>query len=385
MQTNPRIPNTMSHKGLEFLARIAASVKPGNSILEAGSLYGCTAWVFSKNAPRDVKVYAIDPWEEQKFLRRFRMNNLRAPALSEHAFKAYTHDCENLIAVKGYSPAAAEALALDNLDVVFEDAAHNYDVLKQNIDYFYPRLNKGGIICGDDYSGSFPGVIRGVNELAEAIGVKPFVSGQVWAIRKPDPDSDADQSLYARLGPLYANEIGVRLETVSGNLSESDPQCFTPNLFKPEKLKTLSLFWKEQTESNLSFYWQLRFADGSKSKKFAPADICEIDGRDVIGMRVQLKGSGKGGYHVGYQMAQARSEDDDVVGLGPYREKFNGGWLTTTQPGFWMYSFNVSLVTSEVRKMRSEHSTLKKLGREVGEKLFGEKSQKPKKKLIPGL
>lgn len=36
-------------------------------------------------------------------------------------------------------------------DLIFIDADHSYDAVKQDIEVWYPKLKKGGIICGHDY------------------------------------------------------------------------------------------------------------------------------------------------------------------------------------------------------------------------------------------
>ena len=375
MLTNSLIPNTMSHKGLEHLARIASSANKGSKILEAGSLYGCSAWVLAKNAPEGAQVYAIDPWEHQGFLNRFKINNHRVPDLSIHAFKAYTYDCDNLTAVQGYSPQAAENLDIENLDVVFEDAAHSYDVLKQNIEYFYPKLNPGGIFCGDDYQSAFPGVIKCVDELAEHLGVKPQVCGQVWAIRKPlEENSSAD--LYQKVGNLYESEIGVSIETETGEELIASPHCFTPNIFHPKEIAKLSLFWHINGNTKLDFTWKLKFSDGELSSDLKSGETVSLNGRKVVGLKVELVGQNIDNFSVGYQIAETQSLDEEFKEIGPSRERFNGAWLEVSRPSGWIYALSVGLVTQELKHMRKRHASLIKAGKDVGEKLFGDAGKK---------
>jgi len=381
MLINSSIPNTMSHKGLEHLARIASSASESSTILEAGSLYGCSAWVLSKNAGKNVKVIAIDPWEHKGFLNRFKINNLRVPDLSKHAFQAYTHDCENLTPIQGYSPQAAEGLDISNLDVVFEDAAHSYDILKQNVEYFFPKLNPGGIFCGDDYQSAFPGVIKCVDELAKSIGVTPQICGQVWAIRKPLVEAESDSDLYAKVGNLFDAEIGVKLTTVDDVDLVAAPHCFTPNLFHPEKLSNISLFWHSNSSlDDLDFVWNLKFADGTESGEKASGSVVDLTDQKAIAIKVSLKGKNKSQYLVGYQIAEATSLTAELNTLGPSRERFNGTWLNVTDATSSIYALSVGLVTPELRRMRSEHASLIKAGKEVGEQLYGDAGKKNKKK-----
>jgi hypothetical protein len=48
---------------------------------------------------------------------------------------------------------------------VYIDASHDYESVKEDIIAWLPKVKKGGIICGDDYTPGWPGVMRAVNEV----------------------------------------------------------------------------------------------------------------------------------------------------------------------------------------------------------------------------
>lgn len=50
-------------------------------------------------------------------------------------------------------------------DVVYIDASHEYENVKQDILSWYPKVKNGGFICGDDYHPGWPGVVEAVNDL----------------------------------------------------------------------------------------------------------------------------------------------------------------------------------------------------------------------------
>lgn len=50
-------------------------------------------------------------------------------------------------------------------DIIYIDASHDYESVKKDILSWLPKLKKNGIICGDDYSIYFPGVVQAVNEV----------------------------------------------------------------------------------------------------------------------------------------------------------------------------------------------------------------------------
>jgi len=59
----------------------------------------------------------------------------------------------------------ASKVVQNNLDLVFIDANHGYDYVKEDIELWIPKTKKGGIICGHDYSDTYClGVKRAVHE-----------------------------------------------------------------------------------------------------------------------------------------------------------------------------------------------------------------------------
>ena len=51
------------------------------------------------------------------------------------------------------------------IDVVFIDADHEYDSIRQDIEIWSKLIRKGGIICGHDFRSEFPGVQQAVQKL----------------------------------------------------------------------------------------------------------------------------------------------------------------------------------------------------------------------------
>ena len=53
-------------------------------------------------------------------------------------------------------------------DIVYIDASHDYESVKQDIIHWLPKVKTGGVICGDDYIDGWPGVVKAVNEIFAA-------------------------------------------------------------------------------------------------------------------------------------------------------------------------------------------------------------------------
>jgi hypothetical protein len=67
-------------------------------------------------------------------------------------------------------------------DIVYIDASHEYDYVKEDILTWLPKVKNGGIICGDDYVDGWPGVIQAVDEIFnKEINI---VGHQQWWVKK---------------------------------------------------------------------------------------------------------------------------------------------------------------------------------------------------------
>ena len=58
---------------------------------------------------------------------------------------------------------ASQLYENNSLDFVFIDASHKYNDVKDDIEHWFPKVRKGGMLAGDDLS--WPGVGKAVKEL----------------------------------------------------------------------------------------------------------------------------------------------------------------------------------------------------------------------------
>lgn len=70
------------------------------------------------------------------------------------------------------------------LDMVFLDADHRYEFVRQDINLWWPKLRKGGVMVGHDY-GIFQGVDKAADEKAAELGVTVTRLGHcLWLLKK---------------------------------------------------------------------------------------------------------------------------------------------------------------------------------------------------------
>jgi len=78
---------------------------------------------------------------------------------------------------------ASEHIKDGELDLVFIDAAHDFDNVDRDIDAWFPKVKEGGIVSGHDWNHKFPGVQRAVAKHFDLMHVQTFPDS-VWCVRK---------------------------------------------------------------------------------------------------------------------------------------------------------------------------------------------------------
>lgn len=153
----------MSEPELEWLGAEAAA---SASVAEIGSLHGRSAFMLLTRC--DGPVYCVDPWDDE----------------GDHCYPSFMRGCghfANLVAVRGYSPAAADLVP--DVDMVFIDGNHDYEQVRADLAAWLPKTRR--LICGHDYQnadGGFPGVAEAVHEMfGLAFDVAPDTA--IWFVR----------------------------------------------------------------------------------------------------------------------------------------------------------------------------------------------------------
>jgi predicted O-methyltransferase YrrM len=157
------------------------------TFVEVGCKEGRTTGFVLANCP-DVRVIAIDPWMKQP-----KSDDSTRETYEDWDFEKIERTFwENVGEHKDRctmwirrSVSAAPQVAQDHgsVDVVFIDALHDYESVKQDISLWWPLVREGGFICGHDFQHKFPGVMRAVAHHFPLmrVGVCP---DSVWFVQK---------------------------------------------------------------------------------------------------------------------------------------------------------------------------------------------------------
>lgn len=153
----------------------------GRTVAEVGCKEGRTT-EYLLSAFEDSFVYAIDPFEnianEGESYADWDFDEIRADFLRRT--KDYRGRYQLL---EMTSLAAASCVIADkSLDLVFIDAAHDYENVHADIEAWYPKVKPRGFICGHDWNHKWPGVQRAVADHFNLMHVQTFPDS-VWGLQ----------------------------------------------------------------------------------------------------------------------------------------------------------------------------------------------------------
>lgn len=133
------------------------------------------------NSVKPKKLHLIDPWME------------------DHHQQHYFQVCErfsNEIASgrvevhRGKSQDVYERFPDEYFDWIYVDGNHNYNSVRRDLDLYYPKVKRYGLITGDDYRlvGKRKGLREAVAEITEKYGMRLIlIKNNQYILWKKDP------------------------------------------------------------------------------------------------------------------------------------------------------------------------------------------------------
>jgi glycosyltransferase involved in cell wall biosynthesis len=161
------IPGWMTFREQLFLYTQAKKME---SVIEVGSWKGKSTYALCKSGCPSVT--AIDHWKGSVGEDAHKEAN----EISIFAqFNENMKEFSNLNAIIGDSNLASGTFSDKSVDMIFIDAGHTYEEVRNDIRTWLPKARI--LICGHDYVSGWPGVIRAVDE---EIGGIDGVEGTIW-------------------------------------------------------------------------------------------------------------------------------------------------------------------------------------------------------------
>lgn len=157
------IPGWMSIMELAWLAEQATK---HSRIVEIGSYLGRSTRALADNTPG--WVLAVDDWKgprdaqhDKDLFKKFNENMM--DECYDESFvpseNVRTLQCDH----ESVEPSQIEGNT-NGFDMIFLDGSHEYEDVKRDIGKWLPFLEKGGLICGHDFSDEYPSVQQAVKE-----------------------------------------------------------------------------------------------------------------------------------------------------------------------------------------------------------------------------
>lgn len=155
------------------------------TFVEVGCKEGRTTGHILKNAP-DARAIAIDPWIAQpkgSDPKRETYASWDFEEIERAFWENVGEDKERCTMYRATSKDAATDVPDGGVDLVFIDALHDYESVKEDIALWWPKVRAGGMLAGHDFNHQWPGVERAVAEGFDLmqVGIAP---DSVWFVIK---------------------------------------------------------------------------------------------------------------------------------------------------------------------------------------------------------
>lgn len=258
-------PRTMTLAGLQFLQALAAQRKTG-CYLEIGPLFGSSTNAIDAGRRDDeVPIHTIDTFENAPWVRK-----RLGLDLNRDTFEKFTSGISNLNIHEGFAPDVVRDTWTDRIGFYFDDATHGDPGWTDNYKFFSPYFTRDAIICGDDFAGGWPDIVRNVYRITEDGQMTLFVIGRVWAFTAEDDHRIADA-----VHSIYPGLKGVEFEVRHGDKEHRNiAGSWSWGLHRTEPLTEIIMHADEALDLGVA----LKRDDGSADAIFLGQEPLTLDG-----------------------------------------------------------------------------------------------------------
>jgi predicted O-methyltransferase YrrM len=149
--------------------------------VEIGTCTGYNAKTILKRV--DIKkLYLVDPYTDYEELTDNNPNLSKSEKDAQNLLKKYS---DKIIWVKKLSMDAVNDIP-NELDFVYIDGNHRYEYVKKDMELYFPKLKKGGILAGHDIENAtcpeHDGLVTAVIEFALKNGLQLYIRAPDWII-----------------------------------------------------------------------------------------------------------------------------------------------------------------------------------------------------------
>lgn len=126
---------------------ILSLVNPSSIVVEVGVWKGKFSSMLLSKSPK--KLILIDPWRAEEALdgRWYSQNQ----EFMDHIFEGVNKKFMDDDRVSIYRGTSLSFTPAEKYDLVYIDANHSYEYVKQDLEYWWPHIAPGGYLTGDDW------------------------------------------------------------------------------------------------------------------------------------------------------------------------------------------------------------------------------------------
>lgn len=288
-------PRTMTTAGLQFLKALAAENNEG-CYVEIGPLFGSsTQAIDSGRIDKTLAIHTIDTFQPATWVkRRFGYD------LSRNKFDEHTHSIANLTVHEGFAPDIVKRSWSQPIGFYFDDATHGNPGWMNNYSFFSPFFTPNAVLCGDDFSGGWPDVVRNVYEIAELNGWQLYVIGRVWAMTPQNDDRilNAVHAVFPKLRNFawhVGHDVGWTVKTAAS---------WADGLHRKKPMLAARLDAPSGFEMNA----HLHYEDGHKTTKSMTSNVVEFQRLKKI--RLAMPSDFRAQYCVAQQNGKTQNSKD---------------------------------------------------------------------------
>lgn len=179
------VPGFFSEYNANVYRRLLSQVPEQGNIAELGVWCGRSmCWNADIIREKKLQVAAVDTFKGTENENSPLQEEAAKSNIAEQFLRNVTSFgiAENVSVHVNTTEAASKEFQDESLDLVFIDADHSYEAVKKDMDNWWPKLKKGGIMAGHDYAPyAYEGVVRAVNE---RFGSLVSDESDVWWVQK---------------------------------------------------------------------------------------------------------------------------------------------------------------------------------------------------------
>ena len=138
---------------------IASKLTPKSVVVEIGTFLGGSAAIMAYGNP-SIQIISIDPYDSNVHTVRKNQREMLETVYGEGRERTIENAAEwlykfhnNVTLHRAYSPHGCSTIpgVQEGIDVYFEDGVHRNPGLKNNIDFWFPKVKSGGLVLMHDY------------------------------------------------------------------------------------------------------------------------------------------------------------------------------------------------------------------------------------------